>query len=201
MALGWVRDRLIGRATPQGALNYAEPESLALFAQGHAVFLRNWPYAWRICQNPVKSRVAGRVGVTLLPHFAGGESASTLGGWQWGVNRYSRHPEAAWRFVRFMTSAPAQKALVLGAGRSPTRRAVYHDPEVLARLPHLAEFLPAFEAARPRPASPLYPMVSQELQRLFSKAIVRPDSDLAALTKTGADRLAAIEALVREAAP
>ena len=198
-ALRFVRDRIIGAAAPRGALAYAEPESLALFVQGRAVYLRNWPYAWRIAGDPKKSRVAGRVGVTLLPRFPGGRPAAALGGWQFGINRYSRHPDAAWRFVKFMTSPDSQKALVLGAGRSPTRRAVYADPEVQARMPHLARFLPAFEAARPRPASPLYPMVSQELQRMFSRAIAYPDSDLAGLLEASARRLEEIEALVREA--
>ena len=66
-----------------------------------------------------------------------------------------------------MTSYEAQKVLALEAGLAPTRRAVYTDREVRKKMSHLVVFLPAFESARPRPSSPLYPMMSAELQRFF----------------------------------
>ncbi len=127
-AVAFVRDRIIGTAAPRGVVNYEEPESLAVFVQGKAVFHRNWPYAWPILNDPQKSTVAGKVGVGRLPAFEGHASASTLGGWQFGMSRWSRNPDDAWRFIRFMTSFEAQKVLALEAGLAPTRRAVYSDP-------------------------------------------------------------------------
>jgi multiple sugar transport system substrate-binding protein len=193
-ALAFVRDRIIGTAAPRGVVNYEEPESLAVFVQGKAVFHRNWPYAWPILNDPRKSGVAGKVGVGRLPAFEGHDSASTLGGWQFGISRWSKNPEDAWRFIRFMTSYEAQKILALDAGLAPTLRAVYSDPDVSKKMPHLVSFLPAFEKARPRPSSPLYPMMSAELQRFFSHAIVRPDSDIRELEETFIPR---IERIVR----
>ena len=75
------------------------------------------------------------------------------------------------------------------AGLAPTRVAVYHDPEVQDKMPHLQYFLPAFEKARPRPVSPLYPMMSQELQRFFSHAISQPKTDVSALAKATSAKL------------
>lgn len=193
-AVAFVRDRIIGTAAPRGVVNHAEPESLAVFVQGKAVFHRNWPYAWPILNDSRKSTVAGKVGVGRLPSFEGHPSASTLGGWQFGMSRWSRNPDEAWRFIRFMTSFEAQTALAIEAGLAPTRRAVYSQPEVHKKMPHLVSFLPAFEKARPRPSSPLYPMMSAELQRFFSHAIVRPDSDLRQLAKASIPR---IERIVR----
>jgi multiple sugar transport system substrate-binding protein len=188
-AVAFVRDRIIGTAAPRGVLNYEEPESLALFVQGKAVFHRNWPYAWPILADPQKSVVAGKVGVGRLPAFEDHASASTLGGWQFGISRWSKNMDDAWRFIRFMTSFEAQKVLALEAGLAPTRRAVYTDPEVRKKMSHLVLFLPAFEKARPRPSSPLYPMMSAELQRFFSHAIVRPDSDIPELAETFIPRI------------
>lgn len=182
-AVAFVRDRIIGKAAPIGALNYEEPESLDLFIQGKAVFHRNWPYAWAIANDPSRSRIAGKVGVSPLPSFPGFKSASTLGGWQFGINRYSKHPEEAWRLIRFLTSRRAQKILALEAGLAPTRLSVYQDPDIKTKMPHLSAFLPAFEHARPRPLSPLYPMISQELQRFFSKAIINRSSDIPRLAR------------------
>ena len=47
-AVRFVRDAIIDGAAPRGVLAYQEPESLSLFAQGGAIFLRNWFYAWPI---------------------------------------------------------------------------------------------------------------------------------------------------------
>ncbi len=188
-ALAFVRDRIIGKAAPQGAVNYEEPESLDLFVQGKALFHRNWPYAWAVMNNPKKSRIAGKAGVGPLPAFPGHQSASTLGGWQFGMSRWSTHQEEAWRFIEFMTSHRSQKFLALEAGLAPTRTSVYTDPEVQEKMPHLSAFLPAFKKARPRPLTPLYPMVSQVLQRFFSRAIVERSSRLSELAQVASEKM------------
>lgn len=188
-AVSFVRDRIIGKAAPRGVLNYEEPESLDLFSQGKAVFLRNWPYAWSLANDSKTSKVAGRIGVGRLPHFPGHHAASTLGGWQFGINRYSRHPEAAWQFIRFMTSPESQKILAVISGLAPTRRSVYEHPVIQEKAPHLRAFLPAFETARPRPLSPVYPMISQELQRFFSRAISDRRSNIPEMARAATARL------------
>jgi multiple sugar transport system substrate-binding protein len=188
-AVSFVRDQIIGKAAPKGALNYEEPESIDLFIQGKAIFHRNWPYAWSVANNPQKSKIAGKIGVGRLPAFEGHDSASTLGGWQFGINKFSRHPQAAWKFIQFMTSYQAQKILTLEAGLAPTRRSVYNDSDIQERMPHLRAFLPAFERAKPRPLSPLYPMISQELQRFFSRAIVDKKSDISKLAESTSARI------------
>jgi multiple sugar transport system substrate-binding protein len=182
-AITFVRDHIMAEAAPRGALNYEEPESLALFVQGKAVFHRNWPYAWNVANDPQKSKVAGKIGVGILPAFPGHKPAATLGGWQFGISRWSRHPGEAWRFIQFMTSYKSQKILAMEAGRAPTRKAVYQDQEIRTTMPHLIAFLPAFEKAKPRPLSPVYPMISQELQRFFSRAIADASSDVPSLAE------------------
>jgi hypothetical protein len=66
---------------------------------------------------------------------------------------------------------------------------VYEDPLVRQEMPHLKAFLPAFEKARPRPPSPVYPMISQELQRFFSRAVAVDDSDIPGMAKASAGRI------------
>jgi len=199
-AITFVRDHIIGQAAPRGVVNYEEPESLELFIQGRAVFLRNWPYAWTVANDPDRSKVAGKVGVGPLPAFVGHSSASALGGWQFAISRWSKHQDEGWQFVQFMTSAESQKMIAFLAGRAPTRMAVYDDPEFQEKVPHLKAFLPAFKKARPRPMSPLYPMISQELQRFFSQAITDKKSDVPALAERASANIARVlqmEALTR----
>jgi len=177
-AVRFVRDQIIGVAAPVGVLAYQEPESLDLFIQGKAVFHRNWPYAWQISNDPQRSTIAGKVGIAKLPYFPGGKNYSTLGGWQLGISRYSEHKEAAWKFVQFLTSERIQKLLAITSGKAPTRRALYDDPEVLKENPHFRYMKEVFLSAYPRPVTPLYPALSNLLQRYFSTAIADKQSDI-----------------------
>lgn len=170
-AVRFVRKNIIGKAAPVGVLTYQEPESLDVFIQGRAVFHRNWPYAWEVSNDPDRSFVAGRVGIAKLPHFKNNSSYSTLGGWQMGISSYSKNQEAAWTFVKFFTSRRIQKLLAIKAGRAPTRKALYDDPDILKIHPHFSEMKDVFLTAYPRPRTPLYPAVSNVLQRYFSKTI------------------------------
>jgi multiple sugar transport system substrate-binding protein len=200
-AVTFVRDQIIGKASPVGAINYEEPESLEVFIQGRAVYHRNWPYAWAVVNDPEKSRVTGKIGVGVLPAFEGHSPASTLGGWQFGVSRWSQLPDEAWAFVKFMTSLESQKLLALDAGLAPTRIGVYEDPRVKEKMPHLQSFLPAFQQARPRPMSPLYPIISSELQRFFSQAIAGSQTDIPGLAKAASlkiERTLKMEAAIQQ---
>ena len=183
------------RVTPASVTTATEEPSRHVFGQGRALFLRNWPYAWRLFQDP-RSRVYGKVGVTLLPHFEGGASAATLGGWQLAVNRHSRYPVAAGELVRFLTSERAQKRLALAYGFQPARVALYRDAEIRAAQPFLATLERVFAAARPRPVTPYYVRVSQVLQSELSAIVAglrTPHAALAAserkLRKILADEL------------
>ena len=196
-AVRFVRERLIGGVAPRSVLTYQEPESLAVFVQGHAVFHRNWPYAWEVANNPERSRIVGRVGIAPLPHFEGGEPVSALGGWQYGISPFSRHPEEAWAFVRFMTSPETQRHLAIRASLAPTRTALYADPEVLARNPQFADQARAFRRAVPRPVTPVYPAVSEVLQRFFSAAVGRPGVDLERLAREASREIDRLLAMAR----
>lgn len=177
-AVRFVRDNIIGKIAPRGVLTYQEPESLALFIQGKAVFHRNWPYAWEVSNNPQRSQLVDMVGITKLPHFPGGKSHATLGGWQLGISSYSQNKEAAWTFVRFLTSERIQKHLALKGGLAPTRKVLYEDSEIIQAYPQFSDMKDVFLTAWPRPRTPLYPAVSNVLQHYFHKAISDPASDI-----------------------
>ncbi|MBI2359803.1 MAG: ABC transporter substrate-binding protein [Deltaproteobacteria bacterium] len=197
-AVRFVRDRVIGEISHRGVLAYQEPESLASFSQGRAVFHRNWPYAWEIANDPKRSRVAGKVGITVLPAFPGGKSVSTLGGWQLGISRFSRKPDPAWKFVSFMSSLQMQKRIALFAGRAPARRALYRDPDVLKKRPEFESELDVFVNAVPRPRTPVYIPLSNIMQRFFSSAIAVRDSNIESLARLASRDMNRVLDLLRE---
>jgi multiple sugar transport system substrate-binding protein len=177
-AVRFVRDRIIGEISHRGVLAYEEPESLAHFTQGQAIFHRNWPYAWAVANDAKKSRIAGRVGMTTLPGFSVGAGVATLGGWQLGISRFSRNPDLAWRFAAFMAGAEIQKRIAVATGRAPTRRALYEDAEIAGKIPQLKALLETFNQAAPRPTTPVYVPLSNIMQRYFSSVLALPSTDI-----------------------
>jgi trehalose/maltose transport system substrate-binding protein len=170
-ALTFMRNLMTTYAvTPPLVTTAIEEPTRHLFGSGRALFLRNWPYAWNIF-NREGSTVQGVVGVASLPSFPGHKSASTLGGWQLGVNRYSRNPVAAEKLVRFLTSPAAQKTLALTVGYKPTRKALYKDRDLLREQPFMASLYDIFMQARPRPVTPYYMIITQVMQPEFSAVL------------------------------
>jgi multiple sugar transport system substrate-binding protein len=197
-AVRFVRDQVIRTISHRGVLAYQEPESLALFTQGKALFHRNWPYAWEVANDPQRSKVAGHVGVMPLPSFPGHKSVATLGGWQLGISRFSRHPRLAWQFVEHMTSREAQKQIALATGRGPARADLYRDAELLAKHPHFSARYDTFVLAEPRPRTPVYLPLSNIMQRYFSSAIAIPDSNIDQLGRLAARDMDRVLDLLRE---
>lgn len=180
-ALQFMRDLIMKyKITPPLVTTAIEEPTRHIFGNGRALFMRNWPYAWNIFERE-GSPIKGKVGVTTLPSFLEGRSASTLGGWQLGINRYSKKPETAEKLVKFLASPESQKTLALTIGYKPTRRSLYKDDDLIREQPSPSVPLPegdkggglydVFMKATPRPVSPYYMMITQVMQPEFSAAI------------------------------
>lgn len=149
----------VGTISPPAVTTYTEEDTRILFQNGRAVFLRNWPYVWTLIQNsdgPLK----GKVGIAPVVHAPGQKSVGTLGGWGFGISSYSRNPERAWQFIKFITSPEQLRQVQLRQGRIPSR---------ISMIP--PEMLPVVEGARPRPSIPEYAQASDILQRWISAAL------------------------------
>jgi multiple sugar transport system substrate-binding protein len=167
--------------SPPGVTTYKEEESRRLFQDGRAVFLRSWPYVWRLAQAP-GSPIAGKVGVLPMVHAPGRSGGGTLGGWGIGISRYSRHPALAKEFLVHAVSLEAQRALCRETGYAPARAASYRDPELLAADPFLETLFALHRDAIPRPAVPRYAQASDILQRQLSAALSGLEGPSAALS-------------------
>jgi len=144
----------IGTIAPTGVLNGAEEEAKNIFTNGNAVFMRNWPYAWKASQDAA-SKVKDKVGVSPLPKGgADGKPAATLGGWQLAVSKYTKHPKEATDLVMFLTSKDIQKKRAIEGAYNPTIKELYADKEILAANPFFADLLKVFESSVARPSTP-----------------------------------------------
>lgn len=147
-AAGWV-----GFIAPPGVLNYMEEEARGVFQSGHAVFMRNWPYAWSLTQAP-DSPVRGKVGMAPLPAGPGGRPAATLGGWSVAVSRYSRHPDEAASLACYLAGRSEQRRRAMDGEFMPTLQSLYNDPLLQARIPFLTDLHGILQGAVARPSGP-----------------------------------------------
>ncbi|MBY6037948.1 ABC transporter substrate-binding protein [Fictibacillus nanhaiensis] len=159
---------------PQNVTTFAEPESHTAFINGQAGLIRNWPYQFALANDEKQSKIVGKVGVAPLPSGDAG-SAAALGGWMAGINKNTKHPEEAWKFLSFMAGEKGQKIDAIKGGHAPTILSLYDDQEVLEANPYFKEegFVNALEAAVSRPVAPNYPEISDIIQVQVSSAIAK----------------------------
>ncbi len=75
-------DAYKARLLPEGVLSYGSGDARASMFQGKQVFMRAWPKAYAMGQDPKNSLVAGKLGVAALPRGPrGSKGISALGGW------------------------------------------------------------------------------------------------------------------------
>ena len=200
-ALTYLRDQITrSRVAPSEVLTWHEEETRFAFQNGNAVFLRNWPYAWTLMNQP-GSRVAGRFAAAPMPPASkapGGEPTAALGGAQLAVNTFSRHPESAFRLIAYLTAPQQMLERAEVAGQYPARRSVYIDPRLGPRLGKAlgvppAQVLGIVERARARPATPIYSEISEILQIHLHRALAGQTEPAPALAAAAREMEAVIE--------
>jgi trehalose/maltose transport system substrate-binding protein len=129
MMAGWV-----GNIAPRTVTSFQEEDARLTFENGNAAFMRNWPYAYAAAQ---LTPLAKRIGVTALPHAPGKKAAGTIGGWELGVPKYSRHIRAAAELVRYLSSPAVQRYDAVINNNVPTIPRVGSDPLVRKTNPYL----------------------------------------------------------------
>jgi len=125
----------VGTISPPTVTTYGEEEARNIWQSGNAAFMRNWPYAYPLGQDP-KSPISGKFDVTALPKGGDdGKNSACLGGWQLMISAYSKVPNAAADLVRYLTSAEIQKRHAIELGMLPTLPDLYNDPDLQEKIP------------------------------------------------------------------
>jgi ABC-type glycerol-3-phosphate transport system substrate-binding protein len=163
----------VDRIAPPSVLTWQEEQTRFAFQNGQAVFMRNWPYAYALLQDP-SSSVAGRFAVAPMPAGPGGVPTATLGGSVLAVNAHSDQPADAYALIEYLLQPEQMVERARIAGEYPPRPALYRTPELAAAvtLP-LADVLAIIERATPRPVTPVYSELSEILQASLHRALTR----------------------------
>jgi trehalose/maltose transport system substrate-binding protein len=109
--------------------------------------MRYWPGAYATSK---QSEIIGEYFATApLPAGDSGVGASTMGGWEIGVSRYSAHPEAAAAFAVYMTGAENAKYYAIDTTFPPVILDLYNDPDIQAAVPYASPEIVQIVSPRP----------------------------------------------------
>jgi multiple sugar transport system substrate-binding protein len=178
----------VGTISPSAVTTYKEEDARSSWQNGDSVFMRNWPYAYALGNDPSTSKIAGKFEVhNMLYGGSNTTGHSSLGGWQYGINAFSKNPDAGWKFIQHQLAQPAQKTLAVKLSLTSTLKSIYADADVLKANPFFAKLEPVFETAQPRPVTPFYPDVSNAIQVRIHNALTGQSSPSVALSGLESD--------------
>jgi len=168
--------------TNPNSKEYLEEDVRRVFSSGQAAFALNWTYMYNLANDPKESKVAGNVGVVPAPGVAGKSQASAVNGSMGlGITTTSKNPDAAWKYIVFMTSRPVQEKFAKLS--LPIWSASYDDPAVAKDQEQLvAAAKTSLALMFPRPTTPKYQELSTALQQAIQSALLKSVTPEAALS-------------------
>ncbi|MBR6084047.1 MAG: sugar ABC transporter substrate-binding protein [Spirochaetales bacterium] len=135
--------RLARNYGPRGIENYTWYECVTDFQQGLAPMYLDMSVFMSQFEDPSQSTVAGKVGYAPMPAGPAG-SKPTGGAWAMSMSSSSKHKEAAFLLLQWLTCPETCLDLALKGGIS-ARVSAFASPELAAAYP--ADWLTSFSAA------------------------------------------------------
>ncbi|MFD2758265.1 ABC transporter substrate-binding protein [Gulosibacter faecalis] len=155
---------------PKAANGYTEEQTNLSFLAGETVFAYNWPYMYDTAMSEETSQVKDKFDVAAIVG-PDGPGASTLGGYNNGINVYSENKATAFDFVQFILSEENQKGFA-EQSFPPVLASIYEDESLIEQFPYLPALKDALDNAQPRPVTPFYAAVSKAIADNAYAAIV-----------------------------
>jgi sorbitol/mannitol transport system substrate-binding protein len=123
---------LVRKHGEAGASQAGFTECLNSFGQGKAAMWYDATSAAGSLENPASSKVAGKVGYAYAP-VDKTKYSGWLYTWAWGIEKTSKNPDNAWKFVSWASSKEYEKLVgeKLGWAKVPDgkRESLYENPE------------------------------------------------------------------------
>jgi multiple sugar transport system substrate-binding protein len=168
---------------PQAALSFDEQASQNAFEQGKLLFLNNWPYVYGQASQPGPGNVvAGKFKVEALPGPAG-PGSSSLGGANLAISAFSRHQRTALAFIKFLTSLPVERQVLVHGSLPPVWTQLYQEQSLIEQFPYLPVLENAILSAKPRPEIPEYNQLSLAISSSVHRALMQRESVNATITQ------------------
>jgi multiple sugar transport system substrate-binding protein len=168
-----------------------EDQNRLAFETGQAAFQINYPfiYASAKTNNP---KLYKQIGWAPYPSVtaAGSGKKAPIGGFNWGVGGYTKHPAEAFAAAACMRDAQNQRDFAVKGGLPPTLSALYDDKTFVKSYPFAALVRQQLQDGAVRPQTPLYADVSLAIYKTLSPASsIEPKTTLGQLRSRITDAL------------
>jgi len=183
-ALKFMVDGVKSGAAPKAVTTYMEEPARRAFESGKASLMRNWPYAYELGQQA--PQIKGRFKVMPYPEWEGGGKAGILGGANLVISAYSKNPGGALKLLDFLSGEEANR-IYADTASPPVLQKVYDDPATKKAMPFADELKEAIGQAKPRPVSPVYPLISEAIYTNVNEALSGQASPEDAIKAADAD--------------
>jgi multiple sugar transport system substrate-binding protein len=135
------------KLTSEGAITFNEGDAGTEMQQGRAAMFINWWWRWSTFQDPEANapEILGNIAFAPAPGWEGKPSMTYGYIWPVGISQFSRNQEAAWEFIKYLTSPEIEKRVALDkSDPALTNNVVVHfsnlnDPEVNAAWDNLPQ--------------------------------------------------------------
>jgi multiple sugar transport system substrate-binding protein len=157
------------KVTPEAVTAMTEVSSYEYFMRHNGLFLRGWTsYDKDFAMTSDQKRL---LKMAPLPHFKDGKPASTIGGWNLMVSKFSTKKEQAIAFAKFLLRRESQEILFTKGGFFPVIRALYEEEPYKKALPELIAANRMLPCGVHRPSQEKYTRYSEILAHYISMAI------------------------------
>jgi sorbitol/mannitol transport system substrate-binding protein len=192
---------LVRKHGESGASQAGFTECLNNMSQGRVAMWYDATSAAGALENRAQSKVAGKVGYAYAP-VDKTKSSGWLYTWAWGIEKASKNPDDAWKFVAFASGKDYQRIVgqKLGWAKAPdgTRQSLYDNPEYQKAasafhkviLGSINSAQPSNPGVQPRPTLgiqfvdiPEFTKLGTDVSQLLSSAIAGKTSVDAALNE------------------
>lgn len=153
--------------TSSSLSNAQEPEVFADLQNGRSAFSLNWPYVLSAMRE-ANPELVNDLGFAPYPSVDGGTPKVTLGGMNYAISTYSKHPNEAFEAGMCMRNEKNALSAAIDAGDVPALSTVFDNPEFIAAYPMKDVMLEELNNAVPRPVSPVYQNISTVLSTTLS---------------------------------
>jgi len=171
-----VYKELFDKAAPPGAADYWWDGRETAFKTGLAANMQTWSIGAAGYFDPSQSKVVDKAAIELAPPGKGLPQKYGIGGWGLAINADvdDKKKEAAWTFIKWVTSPAVAKETNLGGLSSFIRKSQTHDAEVDKKYPFMQVIDETFEHGdgEYRPRIPQYPQIQDILGTAVNAVLV-----------------------------
>ncbi len=160
------------------SVTFTEGDAGTQFSSGKSAMFVAWSWYYGNYTNPktVAPEVLGNVGFVPAPATTGKAPISYSQIWPVGISKYSKNQDAAWEYLKWLTNAKTEKAVVLDKSKPEfdnvvaVHYSVLNDPEVNKVHQNLqSTMVSVLKTARTEPLIPEWPQVESVLEIAINK--------------------------------